>query len=320
MTSQPTEAWIFDFDNHYYESQDAFTRHLDRSFANRGVRWAEIDGRRRLLVAGTVNNYVANPTFDPVSRPGALFDWYRGNPQQADFEMRSASSSRSAPSITIATSRLRSSRRRAWAGSCCSRPWRRHRGTARARSRSVPRGVPRLQPLARRGLGLPLRGTTLRGSVHPAPRPCRGRRGATAVLDRGAVVVNVRNAPVPVPGGHRSPFDPAYDGFWGLAADAGVVVATHAGLDGYSVLVDLGTRRARVLAVPLSAAGRPHQGPRRSATSTAPRCASGSSSDSPACGWQVLQNHHRVFDLIEKPLGTQQLLARRGCTASGPES
>ena len=68
------------------------------------------------------------------------------------------------------------------------------------------------------------------------------------VLDAGAVVVNVRSAPVPVPGGYRSPFDPLYDGFWGRAAEAGVVVATHAGIDGYDALVQMwepGSARAR---------------------------------------------------------------------------
>nr|MDT0667012.1 amidohydrolase family protein [Micromonospora sp. DSM 115978] len=44
------------------------------------------------------------------------------------------------------------------------------------------------------------------------------------VVDRGAVAVNIRNAPVPAPGGYRSPFEPAYDAFWGLAEEAGIVV------------------------------------------------------------------------------------------------
>jgi Amidohydrolase len=60
---------IFDFDNHYYESEDALTRHQDRALGNRGVRWADIGGRRRLLVGGKINSYIANPTFDPVARP-----------------------------------------------------------------------------------------------------------------------------------------------------------------------------------------------------------------------------------------------------------
>ena len=29
-----------------------------------------------------MNSYIANPVFDPVAKPGALFDWYRGNPQR----------------------------------------------------------------------------------------------------------------------------------------------------------------------------------------------------------------------------------------------
>ena len=69
--SEPT---IFDFDNHYYETEDAFTRHQAKAFRTRGIRWAEIDGRRRLLVGGKLNSYVANPTFDPVAKPGSLYD------------------------------------------------------------------------------------------------------------------------------------------------------------------------------------------------------------------------------------------------------
>jgi predicted TIM-barrel fold metal-dependent hydrolase len=42
-----------------------------------------------------------------------------------------------------------------------------------------------------------------------------------------------------VPGGFRSPFDAAYDPFWGLAAEAGIPVATHAALDGYDALVQM---------------------------------------------------------------------------------
>ncbi len=52
-------------------------------------------------------------------------------------------------------------------------------------------------------------------------------------------MVNVRAAPVPVPGGFRSPFDPVYDGFWGLAAESGIAIATHAGVEGYDALVQM---------------------------------------------------------------------------------
>ena len=72
----------FDADNHYYEATDAFTRHLDPKMARRAMQWAEIDGRQRLLVAGAVNRFIPNPTFDPVAKPGALDEYFRGrNPE-----------------------------------------------------------------------------------------------------------------------------------------------------------------------------------------------------------------------------------------------
>ena len=38
---------MFDADQHYYEAEDAMTRHLPHEF-QRMVRWVDIDGRRRL--------------------------------------------------------------------------------------------------------------------------------------------------------------------------------------------------------------------------------------------------------------------------------
>ncbi|HBL07773.1 MAG TPA: amidohydrolase, partial [Acidimicrobiaceae bacterium] len=35
----------FDCDNHYYEAEDAFTRHVPREMQPRVVQWAEIEGR-----------------------------------------------------------------------------------------------------------------------------------------------------------------------------------------------------------------------------------------------------------------------------------
>jgi len=62
----------FDCDNHYYEAIDAFTRHVEKGMASLTMQWAEIDGRQRLLVGGKVNRFIPNPTWDPISKPGAL--------------------------------------------------------------------------------------------------------------------------------------------------------------------------------------------------------------------------------------------------------
>ncbi|HEX5095434.1 MAG TPA: amidohydrolase family protein [Acidimicrobiia bacterium] len=72
----------FDADNHYYEALDAFTRHLDPKLGPRCVQWCEIDGRKYHVVGGRVSKAVVNPTFNPIALPGAMHDYFRGNPDK----------------------------------------------------------------------------------------------------------------------------------------------------------------------------------------------------------------------------------------------
>ena len=234
------QAWIFDFDNHYYEAEDAFTRYQDPGLRGRGVRWAEVDGRRRLLVGGAVNSYIANPTFDPVAQPGALYDWYRGNPERQTI-------------------------RDAFGDLEPIRPEYRDRDARLAVMDDQGLAATLLFPTLGVGIEDALKhdpdachkafeafnrwveddwGYRYQGRLFAVPYISLLDPGAAAaelarVIAAGAVAVNVRSAPVPGPGGHRSPFDPAYDGVWGLAAEAGVAVATHAGIDGYDALVQM---------------------------------------------------------------------------------
>ena len=67
-----------DADNHYYEPLDAFTRHLPKEFARRGVRAVQSGKRVELLIAERVNRFVPNPTFDPIIVPGCLDQFFRG--------------------------------------------------------------------------------------------------------------------------------------------------------------------------------------------------------------------------------------------------
>ena len=74
----------FDADHHYYEAEDAFIRHIDRRMksALHAVGRGRTGGKERLLVAGKVNSFIPNPTFDPVARPGILDEYFRGrNPE-----------------------------------------------------------------------------------------------------------------------------------------------------------------------------------------------------------------------------------------------
>jgi predicted TIM-barrel fold metal-dependent hydrolase len=236
----PNAATIFDFDNHYYEAEDAFTRHQDRSLRHRGVRWAEIDGRRRLLVGGRVNSYVANPTFDPVARPGSLYEWYRGNPARQSIVEAFGDLEPIRPEYRDRDARLSTMDQQGVAAALMF-------PTLGVGIEDALRDDPEAAAAVFHAFNLWLAedwGYAYRGRIFGVPYiplldPAAAASELQAALDRGAVAVNVRNAPVPVPGGHRSPFDPAWDRFWALAAASGVVVATHAGNDGYDALVHM---------------------------------------------------------------------------------
>jgi predicted TIM-barrel fold metal-dependent hydrolase len=76
---------VFDADNHYYEALDAFTRHLDPAMKKRSMQWATIEGKERLLVGGHINRFIPNPTFEKVSKPGALADYFRAKSGVGDM-------------------------------------------------------------------------------------------------------------------------------------------------------------------------------------------------------------------------------------------
>ncbi|MBW1884430.1 MAG: amidohydrolase family protein [Deltaproteobacteria bacterium] len=79
------DGLLFDCDNHYYEAEDAFTRYVPKRMQKRCVQWVEMEGKRYHLVAGKISHAVGNPTFNPVSKPGTLREYYRGNPDGKTF-------------------------------------------------------------------------------------------------------------------------------------------------------------------------------------------------------------------------------------------
>jgi len=75
---QPDTGLPMDADQHYYELEESFTRHLEPAFRRRGIRFVA-SGRRVEAVAGDrVNRFIPNPTFDPVIVPGCLDLHFRG--------------------------------------------------------------------------------------------------------------------------------------------------------------------------------------------------------------------------------------------------
>ncbi len=72
---------VFDADNHMYESREALTKYLPDAYAG-AIKYIEVDGATKIVVRGQISDYIPNPTFDRIGRPGAQAEYFRhGNPE-----------------------------------------------------------------------------------------------------------------------------------------------------------------------------------------------------------------------------------------------
>jgi predicted TIM-barrel fold metal-dependent hydrolase len=81
MPSRDLGFPVFDADNHLYETVDAMTRYLPDEHKG-AIDYVEVNGRTKIAVRGQITDYIPNPTFDRIGRPGALAEYFRnGNPE-----------------------------------------------------------------------------------------------------------------------------------------------------------------------------------------------------------------------------------------------
>src|SRR5687768_4645302 len=72
---------VFDADNHLYETEDTLTKYLPDRYKS-AIQYVEVRGRTKIVIRGTISEYIPNPTFEVVARPGAQEDYFRkGNPE-----------------------------------------------------------------------------------------------------------------------------------------------------------------------------------------------------------------------------------------------
>ena len=72
---------VIDADNHMYEPPEAFTRHLPKEYEGL-VKYVQVNGRTKIALRNVISDYIPNPTFEVVARPGAQEEFFRsGNPE-----------------------------------------------------------------------------------------------------------------------------------------------------------------------------------------------------------------------------------------------
>jgi len=80
MPSRELPYPLFDADNHLYETEEAMTKHLPKEYQG-AIEYVQVRGRTKIAIRGQITEYIPNPTFEVVARPGAMEEYYRvGNP------------------------------------------------------------------------------------------------------------------------------------------------------------------------------------------------------------------------------------------------
>jgi hypothetical protein len=80
MPSRNLDYLVFDADNHMYETPEAFTKYLPSEYEGL-IKYVEVNGRTKIAVNNRISDFIPNPTFKRVARPGAQEEFFRsGNP------------------------------------------------------------------------------------------------------------------------------------------------------------------------------------------------------------------------------------------------
>ena len=226
----------FDADNHYYESQDAFTRHIDPKLARRAMQWANINGRECLLVGGKVNKFIPNPTFDPVAKPGCLDEYFRGrNPDGksirdifGDLEpINPAYRKRDARLKLMDTQNLDATFMFPTLGVGMEEALQNDPEAMLGAFKAFNRWAEEDWGLAYQDRIFTAPYITL-ADVDWAVSELEW------ALEKGARVLVMRSSPAMTADGNFSPADPRFDPFWSRVNEAGITVAYHSGDAGYN--------------------------------------------------------------------------------------
>ena len=227
---------VNDFDNHYYEAIDAFTRHLDPKLGRRIIQWAEIDGRKYHVIGGKVSHAVTNPTFDPVSPAGCMAEYFRGNASGKLPMEYLGSPEPIRPEYPDRDARLKTmddhNLQKIWLfptlGMIYEEPL-----------KHDPEAVGHLFRSFNQWLledwGFAYQDRIFAGPYISLADPEWAVKELQWALDNDARTIVMRPAPVYTKDGVLPPGDPYFDKFWGLVNESGITTVVHAGDTGYSL-------------------------------------------------------------------------------------
>jgi predicted TIM-barrel fold metal-dependent hydrolase len=226
---------VFDADNHLYETQDAFTRHLPDRYKG-AIDYVDVRGRTKIVVRGTISNYIPNPTFEVVARPGAQEEYFRvGNPEGKSYRELVGDPMRSIPAFREPAARVELMDEQGLDRSLMF-------PTLASLLEERMRDDPELTHAVIHALNewifeewsFDYEGRIFATPIITLPIVEKAIEELAWCVERGARTVLIRPAPVPAYGGSRSFAFEEFDPFWQAVVDNDVLVSMHASDSGYS--------------------------------------------------------------------------------------
>jgi predicted TIM-barrel fold metal-dependent hydrolase len=229
-----SEFPIFDADNHMYETKDAFTRHLPDRYKS-VIDYVDIRGRTKIMVKGKVSDYIPNPTFEVVARPGAQEDWYRnGNPEGKSRREIFGEPMRSIPAFREPEPRLQLMDEQ---GVDRTLMFPTLASLLEERLRDDPDAthavIHSLNQWMYETWQFNYENRIFSTPVITLPIVDKAIEELEWVVERGAKVVLIRPAPVPGFRGSRSFGLPEFDPFWAKVVEHDILVGLHSSDSGY---------------------------------------------------------------------------------------
>ena len=235
MASRELPYPLFDADNHLYETEDAFLRYLPKEYAG-AIQYVQIKGRTKIAIRGQISEYIPNPTFEVVARPGAMEDYFaRGNPEGKSRREIFGEPMRSIPAFREPAPRLELMDE---LGIQRSLMFPTLASLLEERMRDDPElihvVVHSLNQWIEDVWSFNYKDRIFATPVISLPIVDKAIEELNWVYERGARAVLVRPAPVPGFRGPRSFALPEFDPFWKRASDLGVLIAMHSSDSGYA--------------------------------------------------------------------------------------
>lgn len=226
---------MFDADNHLYETQDSLTQFLPKEYKG-AIEYVQVRGRTKIAIRGVISDYIPNPTFDVVARPGAMEEYFKnGNPDGKTHREILGDPMRSIPAFREPGPRLELLDE---LGVDRTLMFPTLASLVEERMRDDPElihvVVHALNQWLHEVWSFNYQNRIFTTPVISLPIVDKAIAELEWCLERGAKVILVRPAPVPGFRGPRSFALPEFDPFWKVVEQSGVLVAMHSSDSGYA--------------------------------------------------------------------------------------